>query len=88
MDPMFGLTSRRMFEEARVASVRPPPEFEVAFADDAYSGGNVADVLAIFKEIALSQKYGLHFDLSKCKLHLLAGEQFRGDVSEFQALGV
>ena len=89
MGPMFGLTSRRMFEEARVASARPPPEFEVAFADDAYSGGDVADVLAAFRtETALSCTYGLHFDLGKCKLHLLAGEQFRGDVSKFQALGV
>ena len=73
-----------MFEEVRVASARPPP-----FADDPYSGGNVVDVLAIFKvEIALSQKYGLHFDLGRCKLLLLVGEQFRGDVSEFHSLGV
>ena len=46
------------------------------------------DVLAIFKiEIVFSQKYSLHFDLGKYKLHLFTGEQFRGGVSEFQTLG-
>ena len=41
----------------------------------------MTDVWAAFKqEIALS-KYGLEFEYSKCALHLLAGEQFLGDVS-------
>ena len=39
-------------------------------------------------EIALIETFGLQFDYSKCTLHLLAGEQFRRAVSEFQALGV
>ena len=42
----------------------------------------MTDVWAAFKqEIALSSKYGLEFEYSKCALHLLAGEQFLGDVS-------
>ena len=89
MGPMFCLTRRRMYEEARSRIEHPRPEFEVEFADDAYSGGYVTDVWPAFKqEIALSSKYGLEFEYSKCTLHLLAGEQFRGDVSEFQALGI
>ena len=84
MGPMFCLTRRRVYEEARSRTEHPPPEFEVEFADDAYSGGHVTDVWAAFKqEIVLSSKYGLEFEYSKCTLHLLAGEQFRGDVSEF-----
>ena len=86
MGPMFCLTRRRMFEAARNQTSRPAPEFEVEFA---YSGGKVSDVLATFKaEIALAETFRLKFDYSKCTLHLLAGEQFRGDVSEFQALGI
>ena len=47
------------------------------------------DVWAAFtQEITLSSKYGFEFEYSKCTLHLLAGEQFRGDVSEFQALDI
>ena len=82
MGPIFCLTRRRVYEEARSRTEHPPPEFEVEFADDAYSGGHMTDVWAAFKqEIALSSKYGLEFEYSKCALHLLAGEQFLGDVS-------
>ena len=89
MGPMFFFIRRRMYEETRSRTEHPPPEFEVEFADDAYSRGYVTDVWAAFKqEIALSSKYGLEFEYSKCALHLLAGEQFRGDVSEFQALDI
>eukprot|EP00439_Symbiodinium_sp_Y106_P026813 s1641_g3.t1 len=49
MGPMFCLTRRRMHEEARSRTEHPPPEFEVEFADDAYSGGHVTDVWAAFK---------------------------------------
>ena len=88
MAPMFCLSRRRMFDLAR-AECRRVPEFEVEFADDAYSAGEVEDVLIAFKaEIALSERFGLHFDFSKCTLYFLAGEQFRGDISEFQAFGV
>ena len=90
MGPMFCLTRKRFSEQARANSGRPAPEFEVEFADDAYSGGDLRDVLAAFKaELHLAASFGLlHFDLSKCTLYLLAGEAFRGDISEFQALGV
>ena len=89
MGPLFCLTRQRMVEEARRLSSRPPPDFEPAFADDAFSGGNVDDVFEAFHhELQLAHKYGLHVDPSKCTLYLLAGDQFRGDVSRFQALGV
>jgi hypothetical protein len=78
-----------MTEEARRLSPRLAPEFEPAFADDAFSGGHIDDVYEAFRqELQLAQKYGLHVDPAKCTLHLLAGDQFRGDVSRFQALGV
>ena len=78
-----------MIEEARRNSPRGTPDFEPAFANDAFSGGDVGDVWASFQqELNLAEKYGLHMDPSKCTLYLLAGDQFRGDVSRFQALGV
>ena len=78
-----------MIEEARRNSPRGTPDFEAAFGDDAFSGGDVGDVWASFQqELSLAKKYGLHMDPSKCTLYLLAGDQFRGDVSRFQALGV
>ena len=47
------------------------------------------DVLEAFhQELKLAEAYGIHFDLSKCILHLLAGDGFRGDISGFQAVGV
>ena len=50
---------------------------------------DAADVLEAFRqELKLAETYGIHFDLSKCTLHLLAGDGFRGDISGFQALGV
>ena len=89
MGPLFCLTRQRMIEEARHNSPRGTPDFEPAFADDAFSGGDVGDVWASFQqELNLVEKYGLHMDPSKCTLYLLAGDQFRGDVSRFQALGV
>ena len=89
MGPLFCLTRQRMIEEARHNSPRGTPDFEPAFADDAFSGGEVGDVWASFQqELHLAEKYGLHMDPSKCTLYLLAGDQFRGDVSRFQALGV
>ena len=89
MGPLFCLTRQRMIEEARQNSPRGTPDFEPAFADDAFSGGEVGDVWTSFQqELHLAEKYGLHMDPSKCTLYLLAGDQFRGDVSRFQALGV
>ena len=89
MGPLLCLTRQCMIEEARHNSPRGTPDFEPAFADDAFSGGDVGDVWASFQqELHLAEKYGLHMDPSKCTLYLLAGDQFRGDVSRFQALGV
>ena len=49
----------------------------------------MTDIWIVFKqEIVLSSKYGFEFEYSKYALHLLTGEQFRGDVLEFQTLNV
>ena len=40
------------------------------------------------EEIRLAEKFGLKYDLSQCTVYLLSGDQFRGDVSGFQELGV
>ena len=78
------MTRRRMHDESRAASSRPSPALDIEFADDAYSGGDVLDILASFKaEITPSNKYDLYHEISKCTLYLLAGEQFRGNVAEF-----
>ena len=83
MGPLFCLTRQRIIEEARRNSSRGTPNFEPAFADDAFSRGDVGDVWASFQqELSLAEPYGLHSDPSKCNLYL------RGDVFRFQALGV
>ena len=88
MMALFCLVRRRHAEEAREAAGSSPP-FEPEYADDSFSGGRVQDVLRCFREeIKLAEKYGFSYDLSQCTLYLLAGDEFRGDVSGFQALGV
>ena len=89
MGPLFCLTRARWVAEARTNCRRPLPEFEPEYTDDAFSGGDAADVLEAFhQELKLAEAYGIRFDLSKCTLYLLAGDGFRGDISGFQALGV
>ena len=89
MGPLFCLTRQRMVEEARALSSRCAPEFEPAFADDAFSGGHVDDVYeAFYQELQLAHKYGLHVDPQKCTFFFVAGDRFREDIFRFQALGV
>ena len=40
------------------------------------------------QELTLAGKYGLHFDLSKTKLHVFAGDDFQGDLRPFIALSI
>ena len=89
MGPLFCLARKRMYEEA-CANVRGAAEcFDPEFADDGFCGGPISLVWAIFEqELALAGKYGLHFDLSKTKLHVLAGDDFQGDLRPFIALGI
>ncbi|CAE7428218.1 RvY_04325-1, partial [Symbiodinium natans] len=89
MGPLFCLARKRMYEEA-CANVRGAAEcFDPEFADDGFCGGPISLVWAIFEqELALAGKYGLHFDLSKTKLHILAGDDFQGDLRPFTALGI
>ena len=78
-----------MVEEAHRLSSRSPSDFKSVFTDNAFSGGNLDDGFEIFHhEFQLAHKYGLHVDPSKFILYLLAADQFRGDVSRFQALGI
>ena len=89
MGPLFCLTRRRMWEEARANLQGPPTEFEPEFADDGFSGGTLLSVWASFEqERALAAKYGIRFDFAKTTLYLLAGEHFEGDLRPFRELGI
>ena len=60
--------------------------FQPEYADDGFCGGRVQDVIRYFREeIRLAEKFGLKYDLSQCTV---SGDQFRGDISGFQELGV
>ena len=89
MGPLFCLARKRMYEEA-CTNVRGAAEcFDPEFADDSFCGGPISLVWAIFEqELALAGKYGPHFDLSKTKLRVLAGDDFQGDLRPFIALGI
>jgi hypothetical protein len=77
-----------MLQEA-LAQSNAKPTFIAEFSDDSYCGGNWADVLALFQaEVALAGKFGLNFDLGKCRLVVPSGAGFTGDLRGFQALGV
>ena len=87
MAALFCLLRRKMVEEA-LGSDRGP-EFQAEYADDSFAGGTCEEVLKMFKaEVALAEKYGLHFDLQKCVLYLPSGEGFRGDLGPFRDMGV
>eukprot|EP00973_Karenia_brevis_P021528 2959192-Karenia_brevis.AAC.1 len=59
------------------------------FADDGVIGGDVDDVLRVLRgEIAIAQEYGLRYNYSKMVVYPMAGEEFVGDVSEFQRMGI
>ena len=70
-----------MYEEA-CANVRGAAErFNPEFADEGFCGDPISLVWAIFEqELALAKKYGLHFDLNKTILYILAEDDFHGDL--------
>ena len=75
MESIFYLRWHRIFEVARNQTSRPTPEFEIEFADGAYSGDKISDILATFMaEIDLIEIFGLKFDYSKNILHLFTDE--------------
>ena len=85
---LFCLARKRHAEEAAIATGITLP-FQPEYADDGFCGGRVQDVIRYFREeIRLAEKFGLKYDLSQCTVYLLSGDQFRGDVSGFQELGV
>ena len=87
MGALFCLLSHRLSQEAHEGIVGP--QFEPEFADDSFAGGSAEQVLSCFRaEIRLARKYGLEFDMAKCKLYLPAGAHFTGTVQGFQDLGV
>ena len=88
MMSLFCLARRRLAEEAQQNTGIHLP-FAPEYADDGFSGGRVEDVWKLFQEeLRLADKYGLRYDLGQCRLYLLAGGGFLGDVSPFQGLGV
>ena len=40
------------------------------------------------QEIAISKQYGMHFNYGKMRLYLVAGNDFQGDISGFERLGI
>ena len=88
MAPLFCLMRARMAQEAQaLAGVRC--DFCPEYADDSYCGGDCDAVLSMFKhEVALGKKYGVEFDLAKCRLHVPSGAAFQGDLAEFRRMGV
>ena len=84
---MYCLMQKRFSDEARVIAATTC--YEPEFADDTYLGGSTSNVLKRCKaELTCADKYGITFDVSECKLYLLAGEQYTGDIGEFAAMGV
>ena len=52
-------------------------------------GGQYETVLRVLREeMALASEYGLRFNASKMVVYPLAGDNFRGDLSGFIALGI
>ena len=88
MGLLFCLMRARWAAEARAKYTRPLSESELEYADDAFSGGDATDILEAFhQELKLIEAYGIRFDFSKCTVHLLVDEGFRGDhfgISGFQ----
>ena len=88
MMALFYLARKRNAEEAARASGITLP-FQPEYADDDFCGGRIQDIIRIFgEEIRLAEKFDLKYDLSQCTIYLLSGDQFRGDVSGFQELGI
>ena len=88
MMALFCLALKRYVEEAATATGITLP-FQPEYADDGFYGGRVQDVIRYFREaIRLAEKIDLKYDLSQCTVYLLSGDQFRGDGSSFQELGV
>ena len=88
MISLFCLAHKRLFEEIQtnIGSTIP---FAPEYADDGFSGGAVDKILKVFQEeFRLAEEYGLRYGLNNCTLYLFAGDDFRGDGSIFQVLGI
>jgi len=86
MMPMFCAMKREMRD--RIPEVSGLG-FAADFADDGVDGGDCDTVLKVLeKEIELGPEYGLRNNYSKMVVYPLAGDQFRGDLSKFVALGI
>ena len=85
---LFYLAYKRHEEEAIIIFGIILP-FQPEYADDGFRGGRIQDIIRYFREeIRLAEKFGLKYDLSQYMVYLLSGDQFRGDISGFQELGV
>ena len=86
---LFCLARKRYAEEAAITTTGITLLFQPEYTDDDFCGGRVQDIIRYFREeMRLMEKFGLKYDLSQCTIYLLSGDQFRGDVSGFQELGV
>ena len=81
------LARKRLFEEAQ-ANIGKIISFASEYADDGFSGRAVDEIMKLFQEeFRLDEEYDLRDDLNNYILYLLAGDDYRGDISAFQALG-
>jgi hypothetical protein len=76
----------------KVRELTPAAEglsFQADYADDGMDGGMPHVVLAtLMQEMAVAKQYGMHFNFSKMKLYLMAGDRFQGDISGLEQLGI
>ena len=64
-------------------------DFVADFADDGVDGGDYECVLKALKgEMAIGRAFGVKNIFTKMKVHPLAGDNFQGDLSGFEELGI
>ena len=63
--------------------------FFADYADDGVDGGTPKDVWeALRGEMAMAEQYGVKFNFGKMVVYTVAGDEFEGDLSEFERLGI
>ena len=87
MASLYLIRKRYVEEIASTSGIILP--FQAEYTDDGFCGGRIQDIIRYFREaIRLAEKFALKYDLSQYTIYLLSGDQFRGDISGFQELGI
>ncbi len=86
MMPMYCAMRKQVRQKAASAVALA---IQADYADGGMDGGSAEVVLATLKgEVAFGEQYGMHLKYGKVALYLLAGNEFEGDVSAFERLGI